>query len=99
MENSRYQEDREIIGIELIFHPPFIRNVTRGSDLNLSHYLRELVRVTLGDETLPNPFFRVATMETEHLLCLPDSLRSNSAAWEHVRKAFLEAVAASEQSV
>lgn len=99
MESIRYQEDREIIGVELIFHCPFIRKVTRSSDLNLSSHLRELVRVTLGDETLPYPFFRVATMESKHLLCLPDSLRPNSAAWEHVRKAFLKEVAPSEQSI
>lgn len=90
IKNSQYQEGREIIGVKLIFHPLFIRYVMRGADLKLSRLLRYLVRATLGHETLPYPFFRVATLDTQYY---PTSLRPNSAAWERVRRAFLEGVA------
>jgi hypothetical protein len=90
--SAHYREDREIICIGLSFRGSFIRHISEvttggSSDLNLSRLLRNLVRATLGDESLPHSFFRVATLESQGL---PDSLRPNSAAWERVRRAFLE---------
>ncbi len=75
-ENSQYQEGRRVECVELIFQSPFIRRIAGstnggGSQPNLPRLLRDLVLATLGDETLPNPFFRVATLETRGL---PDSL-------------------------
>jgi hypothetical protein len=97
--SAHYREDREIICLQLIFRGSFIRHIAKvtpgdSSDLNLPDLLWNLVRATLGDETLPHSFFRVATLESQGL---PDSLRPNSAAWERVRRAFLEGVAASGQ--
>jgi hypothetical protein len=94
-ESTYYREDREVICVKLFFHGSFIRHIAEGttggsSDLNLPDLLRKLVRTTLGDGSLPHSFFRVATLESRGL---PDSLRPNSAAWERVRRAFLDGVA------
>ena len=97
---SHYQEGCDIMRVELAFEGPFIRRIAvstngEGSQPNLARLLQDLVRATLGDETLPNSFFRAATLESRNL---PDSLRPNSASWESVRRAFLDAVAVSRLS-
>ena len=99
-ENATYRDDRAVLNVELSFNSPFIRQITRSiradnTDLNLPGLLRNLVRATLGDGALPHSFFRVATLESQGL---PDSLRPNSAPWERVRRAFLDAVRVSGQS-
>jgi hypothetical protein len=92
--NPHYREDRQVMSVELAFYRPFIRQSAPGpeeggAEQSLAVLLRQMVRVTLGDQTLPSPFIRVATRDSERL---PNHRRPNSPVWEHVCRSFLEAV-------